>query len=66
MSSVPKRNLRNSNTCPIVPNPLLRREEAVELGSLFPEPLRAALPNPTLTCAQITCLSPLAMPRAPE
>ena len=66
MSTAPKRNLRNSNTCPIVPNPLLRKQDQLEIDSLFPSPLRAALPTPTLTCAQITSLCPLAMPRAAE
>lgn len=66
MTQAPRRNLRNCNTCPIIPNPLLHKEDNNHLSLLVPDPLKAALPTPTLTCAQIASIPTLLPPSSPE
>ncbi len=66
MSQPPRRNLRNCNTCPIVPNPLMVKEDGLSLNNILPDPLKAALHTPTLTCSQITSITTLNPPRTPE
>lgn len=66
MTQAPRRNLRNCNTCPIVPNPLLHEESNHHLCLLVPDPLKAALPTPSLTCAQIASIPTLLPPMTPE
>lgn len=66
MTQAPRRNLRNCNTCPIIPNPIFIKEDGIHLGILVPESIKTALPTPTLTCAQIASIPTLFPPRTPE